>query len=113
MAFNFLPPRRLPDLGDLFYEETLDYFHDQIGEMSREIGVEGAYLPIITGWLTANTFVDLDVDSRLLGGDDLVTVQFLSNAEYAPEVASLPGAIDRYLERVAYPRWTRDIEGGF
>lgn len=113
MAWNFLPPRRFPDLQDIFYEEVVDYFEDQIKEMSDDIGVEHAWLPIVTGWLTANTFVDLDIDSRVLGGDNLVTVQFVSDAEYAPDVKSLPAAIDRYLEEVAYPRWTDDIEGGF
>lgn len=110
MAWHFLPPRTLPDLGDIFYEEVVDYFESEIRVMSQEIGVEHAWLPIITGWLTANTFVDLDLDSRVLGGDDLVTVQFVSDAEYAAEVPTLPAAIDRYLEQVAFPRWTRDIE---
>ena len=113
MAWNFLPPRKFPNLGDIFYEEVVDYFEDQIKVMSNDIGVEEAWLPYDTGWLTANTFVDLDVDSRVFGGDDLVSVQFVSDADYATEVESLPAAIDAYLEQVAYARWTKDIEGGF
>ena len=81
--------------------------------MSDEISTPRAWLPYITGRLTASTFVDLDIDARILGGDDILTVQFLvtEDAPYGPQVESLPPAIDRYLEEVAYPRWTRDIEG--
>ena len=110
----FLTPRRFPDLGDIFYEEIVEYFKDQVRDMSQEVGEPRAWLPYITGRLTASTFVDLDLDSRQLGGDDLVTVQFVvtEDAPYAPDVQSLGPAIDRYLEAVVYPRWKQDIEGG-
>ena len=115
-TWEFHAPRDFPDLGDIFYREVVDYFEDQIGVMSREVRVQQAWLPWVTGRLTKSTYVDIDVDSSRFGsrGEDLLTVEFLTKtganqAPYAPYVLSLPPAIDTYLQSVAYPRWKADV----